>query len=191
MKESIRKIILKNRDLQDRKTILKKSDIALDNIFNSGLIDKNMLIFMFVGFGSEIQTLEYIENLVNDGYKVCIPKVNKITKKMDIYQFTSREMLEESKFGILEPTISSKLVNPEEIMVTITPGVAFSKDGYRIGYGGGFYDKFYFDYPNSIRIGVCFSLQIVDTLEYESHDAKVNYIATEFGIQKINSTPCY
>lgn len=69
----------------------------------------------------------------------------------------------------------------DEKTVILTPGVAFDKTGGRMGYGKGFYDRFFAKYPNCVRIGVCYEAQIADHLILESHDRRLQYIITEQG----------
>lgn len=75
-----------------------------------------------------------------------------------------------------------RFIDPNEIDLIITPGVAFKKDGYRVGYGGGYYDRFLSKIPNTQTIAIAFSLQIVDELPIDNYDIPVDYIYTEKNI---------
>ena len=80
--------------------------------------------------------------------------------------------------GILEPKDGEEVL---DVDLTITPGLAFDKEGYRLGYGGGFYDKF-FAKVDTIRMGIGYSEQIVDEVVHEEYDKKLNYLLTDKGI---------
>ena len=93
---------------------------------------------------------------------------------MDIYPYTSHDDLIKSKYGILEPKDDNTLViNPEILDIVITPGVVFDEEGYRIGYGGGFYDKLF------VKIAIGFELQVIDKVPRDSYDKAVDYLITE------------
>lgn len=86
--------------------------------------------------------------------------------------------------AVREPAAAdARIVAPEEISLLLVPGLAFTRDGHRLGRGGGFYDRFLARLPASaFKIGVCFDLQVVASLATESHDQLVNAVATESGL---------
>lgn len=86
--------------------------------------------------------------------------------------------LKKSKFGLLEPAKEAKIAEITEKTLCIVPALAFSSDGYRLGYGKGFYDKFLQDFAG-ISAGICYSQLVLDTLPTESHDKRVDILITE------------
>ena len=91
--------------------------------------------------------------------------------------------LEPGFFNILTPKKEfQRFIDPQEIDLVIVPGVAFKKDGYRVGYGGGYYDRFLSKIPDVPTIAIAFSLQMVDDLPSDSFDIPVDYIYTEESI---------
>ncbi len=100
---------------------------------------------------------------------------------MDIYPYTSHDDLIKSKYGILEPKDDNTLViNPEILDIVITPGVVFDEEGYRIGYGGGFYDKLFEKIEDRVvKIAIGFELQVIDKVPRDSYDKAVDYLITE------------
>lgn len=86
-------------------------------------------------------------------------------------------------FGILEPPAGAPRVEPGNIDAVLMPGLAFDREGFRLGYGGGYYDTLLPTLrPDCIRIGVCFELQVVDAVPREPHDLPVDLIATASGV---------
>lgn len=87
--------------------------------------------------------------------------------------------------GIREPIFApARLVPPEEIDLVLVPGLAFTRDGRRLGRGGGFYDRYLASLPaGAMKLGVCFQCQLVESLPLEAHDQPVHAIVTEDGIQ--------
>lgn len=134
---------------------------------------KAKTIFIFISFRSEIDTIEIIKDMLKGGKKVLVPKV--VGKEMVAVEIKSLEGLEKNKMGILEP-ITTK--GETEIDLTITPGLVFDKRGYRIGYGGGYYDKF-FEKVKTISLAIAYSAQIIEKLEIEKFDKRVDYLLTE------------
>lgn len=117
---------------------------------------------------------------------VFIPKVNKASNELDIYEIKGNDDLILSNYGIKEPNSDLlKVVNPKEIDLILSPGVAFTKECYRIGYGGGFYDKLLTKTnENIITIALAFEMQIVDSLPIESHDKQLDFVQTEEKLYK-------
>ncbi|MEM6327969.1 MAG: 5-formyltetrahydrofolate cyclo-ligase [Bacteroidota bacterium] len=82
------------------------------------------------------------------------------------------------RFGVMEPSAAAVLVEPREIAVAIVPALAISREGVRLGYGGGFYDAFLAETP-ALRVGVAFAACLANTLPAEPHDARLDVIVTE------------
>ncbi len=106
----------------------------------------------------------------------ALPKINN-ENLLEFLIYTKNSILIKNKFNILEP-IEGNIVIPD---IFIIPGVAFSKSGYRLGYGGGYYDRYFSERKENI-IGICWHEQLIDWIPYESHDIKVKYIITDKGI---------
>ena len=82
------------------------------------------------------------------------------------------------RFGVLEPPATAPLVDPREVEVALVPGLAASRDGIRLGYGGGFYDAYLVETP-ALRVGAVFGACLVDALPAEPHDAHLDLLVTE------------
>ena len=98
--------------------------------------------------------------------------------EMDFFMVKSDIELKRGAFGILEPTSNEKITWSDKDLVLI-PGLAFDRKGNRLGSGKGFYDRYLAKFPNLIKVGVCFSFQLVDAVPHEEFDIPMNYVITE------------
>ncbi len=172
MKQKLRKKYLKVRENILNKD-MKNKDI-FNQVINNEKVKKAKIILTYVSYNNEVDTLNLIKYFLKKK-KVAVPKVEK--GKMNFYFIESLDDLEEGYAHILEPTTEKKVPNFKE-SVCLTPGICFSKLGYRIGYGGGFYDQF-FSENKMYRIGLCYQECLIDDVDNEEHDQKVDEIITE------------
>ena len=131
------------------------------------------VVALFASLADEPQTTAIIEQLAQSK-RIVLPRIE--GDEMEFYDIS--EGLREGAFGIMEPTATTP-ISPDKIDVMIVPGVAFTREGFRLGRGKGFYDK-YLSY-NGFRaytIGVCFPCQIVENIPTEQHDKIVDKVAT-------------
>ena len=138
---------------------------------------KSKIIGGYYPFNYEIDTLDILKKLEKKNYFVSLPKICK-NNKMNFYQWTYKDPLSINIYGIPEP-ISKKKVNPEILLV---PLVAYDSDFNRLGYGGGFYDRYILSAQRNkkiIKIGLGFSFQKIDKLPVNKYDKKLDYIITE------------
>ena len=130
----------------------------------------------FVGVASEPDTTGLIDSLVSAGYRVVLPRVD--GEEIVAAEHELGRALTPSAFGIPEP--DGAAVDPLEIDVVLVPGLAYTRDGRRLGQGGGFYDRFLPRLRSDcVTIGVCFVEQIVDDLATEPHDRIVDVVITD------------
>lgn len=184
------KKILRNKILSRRDLLNIKEKESIDNsIFNklisTDLYKKSKSIFIYLSFGTEIDTKKIINRAFQDKKEVYIPKIYKKDKSMKAIRLNSFEDLNENSMGILEPIDDSDYINKEEIDLIIVPGVVFDLNGNRIGYGGGYYDRYLEDIKKvSNKVALAYDLQIVDFIDPEAHDISVDYIITNTKVRK-------
>lgn len=97
----------------------------------------------------------------------------------------SMASLERSRFGILEPLASAPVVEPAALELVVIPGVGFDQEGYRLGWGGGFYDR-YLPGVRGAKVGVAFGVQMVERLPREAHDVRLDGVVTEAGLIQLH-----
>ena len=175
-KEDIRKEIqLKLRNLQHRE---EKNNLIFKELISNRDIEKAENIMCFVSFRNEVDTHKFIKHMLKNNKNIYIPIIDSKNKIMNISKLKSFDELEKGFYGILEPKEEFIRITDLEILdIVITPGVVFSKNNYRIGYGGGFYDKFFANKKlKAKKIGLCFSEQIIESIPIDKYDIPVDYI---------------
>ena len=138
-------------------------------------------LFCYQSFSSEVDTKLLIQHAWDIGKKVAIPKVAG-KNKMDFCFIEKGQLLKENCYGILEPISESGLAFPDEKTMFIIPGLVFDKNGYRIGYGAGYYDFYLAEYKPLATIGICFDFQVIDNVYPDLHDIPVSKVVTEKSI---------
>jgi 5-formyltetrahydrofolate cyclo-ligase len=140
------------------------------------------IIFAYVNFRSEAETLPLISDCLKKGIRVAVPLTLVEDKKLLPYEIHDPEMdLAPGYCRIPEPLPErTSMIDPREIDTIILPGSAFDRSGGRLGYGGGYYDRFLArDAPQAVRIAFAYDLQVVETLPLEPHDMRLHYLLTE------------
>ncbi len=130
----------------------------------------------------EVATRSLIETAWQQGKRVAVPRVNRETKQMHFYQITDFTQVESTFMGLKEPntTICSKF-DKSEIDTLVVPGLAFDNQGYRLGYGGGYYDRFLEDYEG-VTVALALSTQLITSIPKEGHDLPVRFVITPEGV---------
>lgn len=171
MKQELRK-----KYLSIRKNICStiSSSIITKKVLSHPKIITSSTILIYMSYNNEVDTKEIINALL-PSKKIALPKV--IDKEIKFYYINSLLELSPGYYGILEP-ITTNPVNNYDNTICITPGVCFSRDGYRLGYGGGYYDRFLSKHK-VYTIGLCYKECLVDALPHESHDKQIDEIITD------------
>ena len=143
------------------------------------------LVLAYVSYDNEVDTRAVIESALASGKRVAVPRVLPHKHKMDFYEIDGMGDLEEGFKGILEPRrgVSSPLGTVDLLgSVCLVPGLVFDADGHRIGYGGGYFDRFLQFYPGD-KIALARSAQVSSNpLPAESSDVPVDFIVTDSGV---------
>ena len=173
-KSQIRKKILKIR----KQKKIKKFTFNFDLILN--ILQKNKVSGKIIGgyypYNYEIDILQILEKFEKKKFKITLPKIKK-NSQMDFFQWSINDPLVINKFGIPEP-ISKKVKYPDVLLV---PLVAFDKDLNRIGYGGGFYDRYIAKIRKRkkiLTVGFAYSFQKVKKIPTNNYDIKLDIIIT-------------
>ncbi|MEH7441098.1 5-formyltetrahydrofolate cyclo-ligase [Bacillus sp. JJ1122] len=133
----------------------------------------------------EVDTWQIIRKAWEQGKRIVIPKCAPKSRVLDFRELTQFSQLESVYYGLLEPIVSETVkVKPNEIDLVIVPGLAFSKTGYRLGFGGGYYDRFLANYQGN-TLSLAFESQIVSDIPIESHDIPVSKIISNVEVNKV------
>jgi len=135
---------------------------------------------------NEVNTYPIIEKAWEEGKKVVVPKCNTGTRTMSFRQISNFDQLETVYMHLREPIPSlTEEVNADEINLQIVPGVAYTERGERIGYGGGYYDRYLVHYKGK-TLSLAYDFQMVKQIPVEPFDKNVEKIITEKGTMVIN-----
>lgn len=137
---------------------------------------------LYVSYRHEVDTRMLIERYLHEK-RLCVPRVE--GDQLQFYALESLEQLHVGTYGVLEPE-AGVIVPPEQIDVMIIPMLYFDRCGNRIGYGGGFYDRYLVSYPH-LKVGIAFSFQEVGSTHSQPHDIPLDFIITEREIIKKSS----
>lgn len=185
MKDRLRKSIEKKRNTLSTSKVLEKSSRIKKRIFEMDLFRDAQTILFYVSYGNEVYTHDMIKESISLGKTVVVPKSVTKNNALILSQLTDWNNLEVGAYNILEPKQESiEQVDVESIDLIIVPGVVFDESGNRIGHGKGYYDRLLNDSQNIPNIGLAFELQMIDNIESEKHDEKIDVIITEDRIMK-------
>jgi len=178
LKRRLRRSIIERRDAlpaperQAASLSIARTVMALDEMREASTVH------LFASFGSEVDTSPIIERLLETGRRPVLPVVLAEQWTMEHAAISSLADLEPGFKDIPEPKVSCPRVTPDKIDLVIVPGVAFDRSGGRLGYGGGFYDRFLAE-SAAPRVAVAFWLQVFDDVPRDEHDLPVHAIVTE------------
>ena len=148
--------------------------------------DNYKIIASYISIKSEISTHFLNEFILYNNKTLCLPVIKKNSETLIFKKYDLKTKLIPGKFGVLEPSEINKELLPE---IILTPCLAFDENGFRLGYGGGYYDKT-FSYLKKIKhkfisIAVAFDDQKINELVHDKYDQKIDYILTEKKLYKV------
>lgn len=135
---------------------------------------------LYQPIGREMPVSRLVEAALAEGKRLALPRCERRGVMHARLWDGAAESLVRSKFGILEPVPSAPVIPPVELDLVVIPGVGFDREGYRLGWGGGFYDR-YLPGVGGAKVGIAFGVQIVDRLPREAHDVQLDGVVTEAG----------
>lgn len=176
-KKEIRAEVKKRRREADEETLHEKSLQILERFRQLSAYKDASLLLAYVDAKREVETRFLMRCAWDDGKKVAVPRVDG-DGIMHFYYLRSLKDLEPGAFGIMEPRADCRICEPEEGLL-LMPGVAFDEQGHRVGYGGGYYDRYLEKHPHLIHIALAFEFQIFPEVPSEKHDICPDLIVTE------------
>lgn len=181
-KQAIRSKILNIRNKMSETEIKSKSTAIIQQVLKTPEYEEADNILLYADFNHEVMTKELFDYAVLNKKRVYFPKCSDSGNKMEFYQIVSVKQLSRGKYGILEPPVEREYCfsyRKEEDTLAIIPGVAFDMQGYRIGYGKGFYDSYLKNRMQMTFMALAYSNQIVETIPHERHDIRMDKVVTE------------
>ena len=173
---------LRKQVLQEMKALPRDQKQFIDRALTERLLQhpfyqEAKVIASYLSFSHEFQTQELIEQALKDGKKVLIPKTYP-KGRMDFVVYHPQQLVKTS-FGLLEPQGDLEVVDASQIDLIHVPGLAFTTEGYRIGYGGGYYDR-YLEHFSGQTLSTVYPCQIQDFIS-ENHDIPVQEVLIDEG----------
>lgn len=178
-KEDIRGFVLSKRDTMEAAQKEIWDDIIFKSLVNSEFYMKANVIFTFVSFRSEVDTHRFINYAIGDKKVICVPKVRSKQEGISVFRIDDLADLRTGYFGIPEPKNNCMEVNALEIDLVLMPGLAFDREGGRVGYGGGFYDRFLMKADRKVhKIAPAYHFQLLDKVPMDDWDIRIDGIVT-------------
>ena len=183
-KSILRKEILQKRNSLSDSQITSKSKLIQEKIIGRMEFIESKSIGIYLPIGSEVRTNSIINNALESEKKVLLPRI--ITNDLHYYVIEKhdldRDSFDVNKFGIKEPKKTNMKLDFIDLL--IVPGIVFDSNGYRIGYGHGYYDRFMVEKRFSKSIGLAYDIQVVkNPIPKSELDKKIDLLITESGIQ--------
>ncbi len=177
MKSELRKQVL-----QEMKALPREEKQFIDQALTERLLQhpfyqEAKVIASYLSFSHEFQTQELIEQALKDGKKILIPKTYP-KRRMDFVVYDPQQLVK-TAFGLLEQQGDLEVVDASQIDLIHVPGLAFTTEGYRIGYGGGYYDR-YLEHFSGHTLSTIYPCQIQDFIP-ENHDIPVQEVLIDEG----------
>jgi len=190
MTKSIREISTDKRKSDFRRQALRvrnqiacrkeKSEEIADHVLRARWFETAETVFAYLSYRSEVETMTIVGEALRYGKRVAVPKVE--GSRMQFYAIFSENDIREGYRGILEPVSCGAAVTPKDDDLILVPGVAFDRLGYRMGYGGGFYDRYLSENRAMYKtVGLAFSEQICERIPTDEYDIRLDMIITEKG----------
>ena len=183
-KKDLRKIILSKRAEIQGEMRSQYEEKILSTLVQNSYFQQARRVASFVSFRDELSTYHINQTILDLGKELLLPYISMASKQMTFHRVHSLDELVLSTYGIYEPDPSKhELVSFDEIDLVLTPGLAFDAQGFRLGYGGGFYDRLFQTIKKTIpKIGLAFDVQCIESLPVDTFDRPITHLITEKGI---------
>lgn len=179
-KQELRKRLKRERDAIPDEVRTQKSILISERLLKKTWYADTQCLLVYAAIQSEVDLSVFCERAWKDGKELFFPKV--FDHDMEFYRIDRWDQLRRGTFSVMEPDMESHpdLYVKQSGSIMLVPGVAFSADGYRIGYGGGYYDRYLAGNEELYTVGVCYTEQLTAAFEPEKHDCRMKEIVTEY-----------
>jgi len=178
-KKDLRLQFKQRRDRLSSEEILACSQKVFSNLKDLANFKNASCVHTFVAWRSEVNTHKLIDEMLESGKKVVVPLIEIGSVNLRHFAIQNFSDLKIGSYGILEPNIETTIETKiSELDIVLVPGLAFDKTGHRLGYGGGYYDRFLKDISVP-KIGLAYDFQLVDCLPVRPDDREVDLVVTD------------
>lgn len=172
-KQELRQAIRARKRAMTEGDILRRSEILAEKFARSNAYRAAKTIYGYLPYNQEVRTVPMLRRALEEGKRVAVPKV--YGDDMKFIYLDDLSQVAKGYAGIPEPVADGPVAQDETALV-LMPGLAFDRAGHRIGYGGGFYDKFLAREPHHPTVALCYDFQVMDRLETEEFDIPVDLV---------------
>ena len=172
-KKELRRTIRERKRAMTEEEIVSRSEKLGVLFSHSEAYKAAKTIYGYLPYNQEVRTIPMLEQALKDGKRVAVPKV--YGDEMKFLYLDDLTQVEKGYAGIPEPIADGPVADDDTALV-LMPGLAFDPAGHRIGYGGGFYDKFLAAEPNHPTLALCYEFQMLPELHTEEHDIPVDTV---------------
>ena len=176
-KKALRRMIGEKKRSLTESEIEARSCVLAEKLFLTQEYRQSQSLYAYLSFNQEVRTGPIIRRAWSDGKRVAVPKVMG-SEMVFIWLSSFDELAPQGAFGILEP-IEDGPVADDETALMLMPGLAFDYEGHRVGYGGGYYDRFLAREPLHPKVALCYGFQLLNYLEADAHDVPVDRFITD------------
>ena len=174
-KKSLRQILFNKRKELETEEVYYASEEICHRLWDLIQNFNSKVVALYVPINNEVDIMPLAETLEGNGITVCLPSVVEKEEPLVFNEWLpSEDELETDALGIA--CVDGEELEPD---LVILPTLAFDRDGNRLGYGAGYYDRTLIDMPKTVRVGAAYVFQEVDALEAEDHDVPLHYIITD------------
>lgn len=182
-KQTLRQRIIADREKLPTPERMHLSRAVIGSICNLPAYRQAKTVLGYLNFGAELAAEVWVQQALADGKQVLLPRANKASRHLDLYRVHDlRHDVAPGLWGIREPIIErcQRFDAIGDLDFILLPGVAFTREGARLGYGGGFYDKLLAHLPHQpALVAGAFALQVAQEIPQEDTDRKVEWLVTE------------
>ncbi len=172
-KKALRKRIAEQKRAMTPEQIEAASQRLAERLFQTDAYQNALSIYGYLSYNQEIRTLPILRRAMIDGKRVAVPKV--YGDEMRFIWMDDLSLVAPGYYDIPVP-IADGPVADDELALMLMPGLAFDPEGHRVGYGGGFYDRYLAAHPDHKLVALCYGFQLVDHLDCEAHDIPVHRV---------------
>ena len=172
-KQELRRTIRERKRAMTEEEIVERSNALAEKFYNSPAYQAASTIYGYLPYNQEVRTVPMLQRALDDGKRVAVPKV--YGDEMRFIYLEDLTQVAKGYAGIPEPIADAPVAEDKQALV-LMPGLAFDPQGHRIGYGGGFYDKFLAKEPYHPTLALCYEFQMQAHLDTEEFDIPVDTV---------------
>lgn len=172
-KQELRRAIRERKRAMTEEEIVERSNALAEKFYNSPAYQAASTIYGYLPYNQEVRTIPMLQRALDEGKRVAVPKV--YGEEMRFIYLEDLTQVSKGYAGIPEPIADAPVAEDKQALV-LMPGLAFDPQGHRIGYGGGFYDRFLAQEPHHPTLALCYEFQMQAHLDTEEFDIPVDTV---------------